>query len=242
MDPNAKLQKPEVKNEEIMKKYPYQNLIGSLMYASLGTRSDITFSVNFLSQFNTNSNESHWIAAKRVLRYLKGTINLELTYRISGKEMECYTNADWGSSIDYRRSYTGYLFKMANAAISGETKKQRTGALSSTEAEYMSLTEAAKEALYEKKFLLDLQFNSKKPIVLYNDNQSCQKLAKNNVYHSTTKHIDIKYHFIRKVLEDNVINLKYCQTEEMIADVLTKPLPKPILEKFITMIGLEGEC
>ncbi|XP_071057613.1 uncharacterized protein [Onthophagus taurus] len=173
MDPNAKLQKPEVKNEEIMKKYPYQNLIGSLMYASIGTRPD--FSVNFLSQFNTNYNESHWIAAKRPLRYLKGTINLELTYRTSGKEMECYTGEDWGSPIDDRRSYTGYLFKMANAAISWETKKLRTVALSSTETEYMSLTEAAKEALCENKFLSELKFNSKKPIVLYNDNESWQK-------------------------------------------------------------------
>lgn len=242
MDPNSNLEKPKVKNEEIMKKYPYQNLIGSLMYVSIGTRPDITFSVNFLSQFNTNYNESHWIAAKRVLRYLKGTINLELTYRTSGKEIECYTDADWGSSIDDRRSYTGYLFKMANAATSWETKKQRTVALSSTEAEYMSLTEAAKEALYEKKFLSELKFDSEKPIIIYNDNQSCQKLAKNNVYHSRTKHIDIKYHFIRKALEDNIINLKYCQTEEMIADMLTKPLTKPKLQKFITMIGLEGEC
>ncbi|XP_071054696.1 uncharacterized protein [Onthophagus taurus] len=136
-----------IKNDATMKKYPYQNLIESLMYASIGTKPHITFSVNFLSQFNTNYNESHWIAAKRVLRYLKGTINLELTYRTSGKEMECYTDADWGSSIDDRRSYTAYVFKMANATISWETKKQRTVALSSTEAEYMSLTEAAKEAL-----------------------------------------------------------------------------------------------
>jgi len=219
LDGNEKLKKPD--SQEDTTKYPYQSLIGSLMYLAVSTRPDISYTVSALSQFNQNHGEEHWNAAKRVLRYLKGTLDYGLTFRKTGESLHGYVDADWAGCIDDRRSFTGYCFILADAAISWEAKKQRTVALSSTEAEYMALSEGTKEALYLQNLLgeLDLKTN---PIVLFNDNQGAQELMKNPVHHTRTKHIDVRHHFVREAYEEGKIEPRYLPTEEMVADVFTK--------------------
>ena len=125
----------------------YLELVGSLMYLSVATRPDITHSVNVLSQFNENPNEEHWGAPKRVLRYLKGTSRLGLIYRGPVNKIIEYADADWGNDPTDSKSYTGYAFAVGGAVISWKSRKQRTVALSSTEAEYKALTEATNESI-----------------------------------------------------------------------------------------------
>lgn len=206
---------------------PYRELIGALMYLAMGTRPDITHAVSVLSQFNDCFDESHWSAAKRVLRYLKGTEKLGIKYTKKPDELTGYVDADWGSSIDDRRSYTGLTFVLSGAAISWASRKQRTVALSSTETEYLDFTDATKEALHLNQFLKELRFNTSTPIVLYNDNQGAAHLSRNPVHHARSKHIDIRCHFIRNAISDEMVDIKYLPTERMPADMLTKALNLP---------------
>lgn len=232
---------PSTKEEiKEMEKYPYQNLIGSLMYLATSTRPDIAYTVSTLSQFNINPGKAHWLAAKRTLRYLRSTINDGLLFKQTNNPLIAFVDADWGNNIDDRISYTGYYFKLANAAITWESRKQRSVALSSTEAEYIALTEASKEVVYLRNFLkeIDVLTQNSNPTDIYNDNQGAQKLIVNPIYHSRTKHIDIRYHFIRNIYDQGELNVLYCPTEEMSADILTKPLSGPKHRKFSREMGL----
>ena len=221
MELGLKLEKGNT--EEIEK--PYQNLIGSLMYLAVATRPDISYAVSYLSQFNTCYNNLHWTAAKRVLRYLMGTKEIGLTFRKTGEKIIGFADADWGSCTVDRKSYTGCCFIFAGAAVSWESKKQRTVALSTAEAEYMSLTEASKEAIHLKNLAAEMGLYQEKIIIL-NDNQAAQSLVKNPVISSKSKHISIKEHFIRDVVLSGKIEICYQQTEEMVADIFTKALQR----------------
>lgn len=216
---------------------PYQQLIGSLMYLSILTRPDIAFSVSYLSQFNNSFNETHWKCAKRVLKYLQGTKNYCLKFERSGNELQGYVDADWANDKQDRKSYTGFIFTFANSAVSWQSRKQKTVALSSTEAEYMALSEAAKEAIYLRNLLYELTGNEN-CIALYNDNQSAQKLSANPVFHSRSKHIDVKHHFIREVVSSGNVRVFYMSTSSMPADLLTKGLCKTKHFSFIDKLGL----
>lgn len=211
------------KTESCDTNLPYQQLIGSLMYLSVLTRPDISFSVNYLSQFNRCHTEVHWNYAKRLLRYLKKTKNYCLKYVKDKNDLVGYVDADWANCKIDRRSYTGYCFLMSGAPICWESRKQRTVALSSMEAEYMSIAEACKEAIYLRSLLHSLTSNLY-TVPLFNDSQSAQKLIINNCFHRKAKHIDIRYHFIKDVVNDNIVCLEYLPTNAMIADVLTKSL------------------
>lgn len=206
-----------------MKQFPYQRLIGSLMYLAVSTRPDIAYAVNFLSQFNTNYDIEHWKAAKRILRYLKGTIDYGLRYKKIGLPLFGFADADWGANLVDRRSYSGYAFILAGAAISWEARKQRTVALSSNEAEYMALSEATKEALHLQGIMSNTKM-SNGCTTIHNDNQGAQELVRNTGYHPRTKHIDVRHHFIRESYAKERIKLEYTPTEEMPADMLTKGL------------------
>lgn len=208
------------------------------MYLATGTRPDIAHAVSMMSQFNNNHGRIHWTMAKRILRYLKGSIKLGLVFRKTDRALVGFVDADWGNCTLDRRSYTGSTFLLAGAAISWESRKQRTVALSSTEAEYMSLTDAAKEAVFLIGFLRELGFEKFAQVTLFNDNQGAGRLASNPVFHSRTKHIDIRHHFIRNVLQDQTVTLEYLPTERMIADVLTKALPAPKHESCIKALGV----
>lgn len=242
LDPGTKLSKSmcpvNEKEEQEANKLPYQNLIGSLMYLAVSTRPDIAHAVSVLSQFNSNFGEQHWAAAKRVLRYLKGTEKFALVFRKSGKVLTGYADADWGSSVDDRRSYTGYAFFLGNAAVSWKSRKQRTVALSTTEAEYMALADASKEATYLRRFLHEVLGKRQPTTTIYNDNQGAGMLCKNPIFHNRTKHVDIRHHFVRERIEEGDVDVKYMSTEEMPADVLTKALSFVKHENCIMKLGV----
>ncbi|CAD7000790.1 unnamed protein product [Ceratitis capitata] len=198
---------------------------------------DLAFAVNFLSQFNTNYNSEHWKVAKRVLRYLKGTLNYGLFYEQTDEELYAVADADWGGNLTDRRSYSGYAFILAGVVISWEARKQKTVSPSSTESEYMALSEATREALYLREMLNEIGFKHK-GITIYNDSQSAQKLVQSNAFHSRTKHIDVRHHFICEKHQNGDINLNYMSTEDIPADVLTKGLPVEKHYKCIENMGM----
>ncbi|KHJ42046.1 hypothetical protein D918_07936 [Trichuris suis] len=172
------------------------------------------------------SNDIKWIkdVKTELAKTFKGTSNFGLVCRRSGKPPKGYADADWGACPIDRRSYTGFLFKYGDAAVSWEARKQRTVALSSTEAEYMSLAEAVKETLWMRTFLREIDESLVDAIDVYNDNFGAQELARDSVFHARTKHIDTKYHFICEALSRGFVNVIYLPTEQMPADMLTKGL------------------
>lgn len=232
MNPKTEEQRKE------MEKVPYRELVGSLMYLATSTRPDIAHIVSALGQYNNDPGEEHWKAAKRVLRYLKNTENRGLTYQKSNESLAGYSDADWAANVDDRRSYTGYAFTFAGAAINWISRKQKTVAMSTAEAEYVALSEATKEAIHLRRFLFEV-LGTVEATTIFCDNQSAGLMAKNPVFHERTKHIAIKYHFVREVIESKDIIVKYLPTEEMPADVLTKGLCLPKHELCATRLGLK---
>lgn len=138
-----------------------------------------------------------------------------------------------------RRSYTGYAFILNGGAVTWDSKKQKTVALSSTEAEYMALAEATREVLYLRKLLHDFDLNVEE-FVIINDNMGAGKLASNPVFHGRTKHIDIRHHFVREAMEEGLITIRHAPTEEMAADILTKGLSKDKHHRCVQMLGLRA--
>lgn len=237
MEANLKLLKSNV---SIKPDVPYQCLIGSLMYLATCTRPDIAYPVSMLSQFNSCFTMEHWKHAKRVLRYLKGTLDKCLVFKPTEDSLTGYVDADWGSDVTDRHSYSGFVFKFAGAPISWGSKKQKSVALSSTESEYMALSEGVKEAIYLQNLMCELKC-IQKPIIIYNDNQSAIKLSENAIFHSRTKHISVRYHFTREAVECGKITLLYMSTSEMIADVLTKALCSVKHNKCVEDLGLNNQ-
>lgn len=213
---------------------PCRSLIGCLMYLMVCTRPDLTLTVSLLSRYMNKNNRELWQCLKRVLRYLQGTINLKLKY-VQGTYNNIFTgyvDSNWGGNDNpelecKRKSTTGYLFKLYDrCTICWNTKRQASVAGSSTEAEYMALYEAVKEAKWLKTLAAGINLETKEPILIYEDNTGCISIANNPTSHKRSKHIDIKYHFSRDQCEKKVIIIKYISTDQQIADMLTKPLPK----------------
>lgn len=221
--------------------YPYREIVGSLMYLSTGTRPDITNTVSILSQYLDCPNKQCWDAAKRVLRYLKNTRNYGLIFRKTGKSLQGYSDADWGGCLIDRRSYSGYVFMLGGGCVSWKSQKQKCVATSSCESEYISLASSMKEAIYLNSLLTEIGLRKFAPLSLHVDNQGAICLAGDPMFHSRSKHIDIRYHFIRSVLKNNKsIELSYISTDSMLADILTKALPK--VKHYKCMRGLGIAC
>lgn len=227
------------KKAETVSDNPYQHAIGCLMYLAVNSRPDIAYAVSFLSQFNTCHSDTHWQYVSRIFRYLKATSNLSLMYEKTNEPLHGFVDATWGDDPLDRRSYTGFVFKFASGPISWESRKQTTVALSSSEAEYMAASEASKEALYLNRLVSELCQCIEKPVKLFCDNQSAIKIAENPIFHNRTKHIDIRHHFIRQAVENRQVNLVYKPTEDMVADVLTKSLPKVKHNKCLFDMGVK---
>lgn len=219
----------------------YQSAVGAIMYAMLGTRPDIAFAIASLSQFSSNPGRSHWESVKHVLRYLRGTVDYKLTYGLKGNSkllFDGYCDSDWGSNVDDCRSVTGYVFMLGGGAVSWQSKKQPTVALSSVEAEYMAATQATKEALWWRKFLQGVGIQVHPTTVIHSDSQGSIALSKNPEHHARSKHIDIRHHFVREQVVSGTISLQYVPTEDMLADVMTKPLSRDQHNKLVHDIGV----
>lgn len=224
-----------------MRGVPYLQLLGSIAYAAIGTRPDLAYAIGVLSQFGANPGSAHWTALKRLIRYLKGTADLGLVLGgLDDVVVTGWSDSDWAADLDSRRSIAGFTFDIAGGMVSWSSKKQPTVALSTAEAEYMAMAHASKEAIWLRTLLSEIGFPQESPSTIHVDNQGAIALANNPVHHARTKHIDIRHHFIRERIQSQEIELVYCPTDQMIADVLTKGLAKPKHEGFVSDLGLDG--
>lgn len=233
MDPNSKLSIHDDSPEYDSKSY--RQLIGSLLYL-VNTRPDLAYATSVLSQFSNAPRQSHWQAAQRVLRYIHGTIDYGINYS-GGDTLVGYCDADWAGCIDTRRSTSGYCFLFGGGPISWKSQKQRITSSSSTEAEYKSYLDATSEALWIQQILSHLGYSTSTSTLLYSDSQSAISLAKNSIIRGRSKHIDVHFHFVRDYIADGRISLEYCSTKDNIADLLTKPLPRPTLDTLLHRMG-----
>ena len=226
----------------------FQKLVGSLIYLAICTRPDISYAAMALGQFNANPSRSHLVAAKRVLRYIAGTVDLALEFNFDGGVVPAtvggfirncvISDADWASDESDRKSISGYCFYFMNSLVSWSAVKQKTISLSSTEAEYYSMTHAVKEALWIRLFLTLHSFPFPHPFPLLSDNQSACALANNSSITSRSKHIDVRHHFIRAHISDGTFCTNWIPTSDMPADIFTKPLSYPLFVKHRASLGL----
>src|SRR6202522_895751 len=228
MDPSVPLSKFQTptKIEDVakMKSVPYQEAVGSLMYAAMGTRPDIAFATSTMAQFSENPGWIHWEAVKQIFRYLLGTSKLELVYGGEKRGLVGYVDAD-GALQEHRRAISGYVFLIDGGAVSWSSKKQELVTLSTTEAEYVAATHAAKEAIWLHRLIGELFKLLDKPTTLFSNSKSAIALTHNGHYHACTKHINIWYHLIGYIIEEGTIKLIYCPTNNITANTLTKALP-----------------
>jgi ATP-binding cassette subfamily B (MDR/TAP) protein 1 len=216
---------------------PYSSAVGSLMYAMVCTRPDIAHAVGMVSRFLSNPGKEHWEAVKWILRYLKGTSKTCLCYGGADPILEGYTDSDMAGDLDSRKSTSGFLYTFAGGAVSWQSRLQKCVALSTTEAEYIAAAEAGKEMLWLKRFLQDLGIKQK-DYKVHCDSQSALDLSKNSMYHSRTKHIDIRYHWIREVMDQQLLRLVKIHTSENPADMMTKVVPREKLELCRDIAGM----
>ncbi|XP_020674473.2 uncharacterized protein LOC110093814 [Dendrobium catenatum] len=201
----------------------YRQLIGALQYLTL-TRLDIQFARNQLSQFMHNPLNVHFETLKRLLRYIKGTIDKGISLYRDSLILSGYVDSDWATNSHDRKSITGYCYFMGKSIISWQVKKQTSVARSSTEAEYRALATAATKMIWLRRLLEDFHIPQKEPTLVYCDNTSTIALANNPVFHARTKHIDVDSHFFRDCIQNNKLTVHHMCTNDQIADIFTKPL------------------
>ena len=205
--------------------YSYAEVVGSLLYLSVCTRPDIAQAVGAQARHVSKPTMRHWLALKGVLRYLAGTQDYGLVFTGSKSSLEVYCDADYAGDPDTRRSTTGYVFIMYGGVVSWSSRLQPSVALSTAEAEYMAAATATKEALWLRILLKDQECQDE-TVNIKCDNQGAIQLGKNPIASQRSKHIDVRYHFVREHVQSGDVIFKYCATQEMVADILTKPLPR----------------
>lgn len=205
----------------------YRSIVGSLQYLSL-TRPDLAFAFNKVCQYMSHPTEDHWSAVKRILRYLKHTIHHGLLlHRTTTFSLQAFSDADWASCPDDRRSTTGYCIYLGRNLISWSSRKQRTVSRSSTESEYRAIAHASTEILWLQSLLTELGMKSTIPPVLWCDNIGATYLTANPLFHARTKHIEIDVHFVRDLVSTKALTIRFISSKDQVADTFTKPLPTP---------------
>lgn len=225
-------------NEESHVPFPYRQAVGSLMFAAIVSRPDISYAVGEVSKFTENPKSCHVVALKRIFRYLNATSDYYIEYKKEDSvNLVGYTDADFARDIDTRRSTTGYVFLANSSAITWISHRQKTVALSTTEAECMAACEGAKEAIWLRQLLTDIGYPQTSPTILNVDNQGAIRLIGNPELHHSTKHIDIRLKFIRELKKNKTIDIIFVNTDMQYADIFTKPLTA---QRFINNVKLLG--
>ena len=235
----SKLDCPSDHKSEIeMSKIPYRNLLGCLSFIASRTRPDITYSINIFSQFQSNPGLVHWSGLLKVLGYIKQTENLKLKLESHNLDLIAYSDADFASNRDDCISLGGSLIFLDKSPISWRTFKERGVSLSTMESEYIAMVDCVRELVWLNRIMMDcysFEFIKVKPFlpIMYADNQSAIEFTKSPIENRRTKHINVKYHFIRKWFYEGVFNLKYIPSKLNLADPFTKGLVKSDLQKFV---------
>lgn len=204
------------------------------------TRPDLMFVVSLISRFMANPTELHFGTAKRIMRYVKGTLEFGIWYQREGKsELLGYTDSDYAGDVDDSRSTSGYVFLMSGGAVAWSSRKQPIVTLSTTEAEYVAAATCACQAIWMKRILKEIGHEQDEEMVLFCDNTSTIKLSKNAVMHGKSKHIRVRYHFLRELANEGVVKLVYCSTEEQLADIMTKPLKMASFQRIREAFGMK---
>lgn len=235
-DNNVVLGKSRKKENE---PYPYRQAVGSLMFAAIVSRPDISYAVGVVSRYLENPGPAHIGAVKRIMRYLKDTSDYGIEYGGSLMKLKGFTDSDYARDVDTRRSTTGYVFMLNNGVITWKSYLQKTVAISTAEAEYMAASDGVKEAVWLRQLLTDIEYDQGNSTPLFIDNQSAILLTKNAEFHQRTKHIDVRCHFIRERVKKGDILPMYISTKEQLADALTKPLPAQKFKENILSLGLK---
>ncbi|XP_052288601.1 secreted RxLR effector protein 161-like [Citrus sinensis] len=224
-----------------MEKIPYSSAIGSLMYAQVCTRPDIAFIVGMLGRYLSNPGMDHWIAAKRVMRYLQRTKEYMLTYRRSNQlEIIGYSDSDFARCQDSRRSTSGYIYMLAGGAISWRSAKQTLVASSTMAAEFVACYEASNQGIWLRNFVTGLRIleGLEQPLKIFCDNKSSVLYSNNNRSSTKSKHIDIKFLVVKERVQSGQISIEHIGTNSMIADPLTKGLPPKVFHEHTARMGV----
>ena len=239
MEPGLSLQKFEGECTAEHRRW-YQAVIGSIMWSMTGTRPDTAFAVIKLAKYNQNPGPDHFKAARHLMRYLLATWDYALVYDgNTSDQIMGMSDADWGMDKDERKSTSGNVFFLANSAITWKSKMQSTVATSTAESEYMALAEASMQSSWLRNLTWEIgQRLDDEPTYLFTDNQAAQYLVEEPKHDPKTRHIDIKYHFIRDLVIKGKVTVHWIPTDEMIADDLTKPLQPITHEKFREAMGI----
>lgn len=234
---------PKTREEiEIMAKGPYRETTGGPLYLSTGTRPDIAEAVWKLCQFNNDPGPQHWSAVKHLLRYLKITqyVGVELGGLKNDLKLRAWADADWGGCLDTRRSTSGIVIQLGNSTIQWKSRRQASAALSTMEAEFYALSLCTQEVMYFRKLMYSLGLSSaQESTKISQDNQACIIHAGGKVI-TRAKHIDLQYQFVKEKVQLGVIELQYLPSEQMAADLLTKPLTRDKHNKNMQYLNLRA--
>lgn len=239
-------------DKEEMENVPYRELIGSLMFAATVSRPDIAFSVNKLAQYTANPSRMHWTLAKRILQFLYHTRDWSLKLGGKSTTLYAYSDADFAGDTGDRKSTGGYAIFIGDGAVSWSSKKQSMVTLSSTESEYIQLSETAREIVWTRNYLRETNLGEfilllNHPTTIYEDNQGTIDFVESHKAIRRMKHIDVKFHHVKALVEDETIDIRYKPTEEMTADIFTKFLSPHAYHHHAKSLNLspstlEGEC
>ncbi|XP_039683885.1 secreted RxLR effector protein 161-like [Medicago truncatula] len=222
---------------------PYASGVGSIMYGMVCSRPDLAYAVSIVSRFMANSGIVHWQALKWVLRYLNGSLKGGLKYTRAAQEedaLEGYVDANYAGNVDTRKSLSGFVFTLYGTTISWKANQQSVVALSTTQVEYITPVEGVKEAIWLKGMIGELGI-TQECVKIHCDSQSAIHLANHQVYHERTKHIDIRLHFVRDMIESKEIVVEKMASEENPADVFTKSLPRSRFKHCLDLIKFVEE-
>ena len=219
----------------------FKQIVGSLRYLT-ATRPDLIYSVNLVSRYMEKPKEQHLLAVKRILRYVQGTTNFGIQYKRGGDEkLVGYADSDYAGDVDDRKSTSGYAFMFGGAAVSWASKKQAVVTLSTTETEFVVAANGACQAVWLRNVLKEMGMEQGESTVLFCDNSSTIKLSKNPVLHGRSKHIHVRYHFLRELVNDEVISLDYCSTQVQFSDIMTKAVKLETFERLRGSLGVRAK-
>jgi hypothetical protein len=204
----------------------YRSMIGNLLYITT-CHPDILHVVGMVGRYEVGPKQSHFLAVKRIFRYLKGTMNYGLWYpRNHNFQLSIYSYVDWANCVDESKRMSGCAFFLGDSLVSWLSKNQGSISLSTIEDECIEVSTCCTQLLWMIQTLVDLEVKYTTLIIIHCDNTSAITVSKNLVFHSNTKNIPIKYHFLREQVTNTVISLRYIPSKDHIVDIFTKPLAK----------------